>query len=71
MFEDEMRSIAALGAAADRLTAACEDAMQRSPTSFDPKAPARTGVIRSLRDTFRLSAITPPDMAAQLKRLSR
>lgn len=56
-------SIAAMSAAADRLTEACETALH------SPPPPAKNPFVRVVHDAFRELTVTPPDMAVQLGRL--
>lgn len=59
-------SIAALGAAADRLTETCDRALHAPP---DPAQPVRGGVAKAIRTAIRELSPTPPDMALQLRKL--
>jgi lysozyme family protein len=60
-------SIAAVSAAADRLTEACETALHGAPT--DPAQATHAGVGRAVRNAYRNLAVTPADMALQLRKM--
>lgn len=63
-------SVAAVDAAADRLTQACEIAIRERPVPSGPRSRSEhSGTVKAMRSAIRDVSVTPIDMAAQLGKI--
>lgn len=63
-------SVAAVDAAADRLSQACEIAIRERPVPNGARSrPEHSGTVKAVRSAIRDVSVTPIDMATQLKKM--